>query len=714
MIETLYATDALNSAAGFGLAALVGFFFGVALERAGLASSRKIAAVFYFRDMTVLKVMFTAIVVATIGLAYLFQLGWLKPDSLFFLDTVYGAHIVGGLLVGIGMVMGGWCPGTATAGLGSGRIDALIFLVGVIGGSILFNEVFPWIKPLYEYKASGIVSAPGEFGLPTPIFVLGLTVFAVILFWICEIIEQVRQMRVHQLPHYVDYLAGRAAPSEPLGVGMRGRTLLQTGYYRVSLIFLILFSIALVAAAAGLLFVQPANVAQLRAQGWRPLGLGIFDRRGGDQRLLEAINQGADHIEPAGLAQRIMAGEPGLYVVDLRTPDEFQAFHIRGAVNIPPQDLPKHLKPYKDQGTIVLYSNGMTHPGQAAIVLRRHGYNNVYILTDGLDGFINQCLKPASLRPYPVTDEQAQQIRECRAYFLEGEAAGTPSGVAPAEWAAREPGLVDTQWLQDNLGRPGLAVIDVRPQPEYNTSHIPGAFSLAVDNLRGNTGGIPSVLLPPDQLAARFGAMGITPGTMVVLAYGERAHDATLPTVALDALGHKPFAVLDGGFAKWTFEQRPVSGELPSASGATYRPVPGANRFIIGADDVFERAKAGAVIIDVRPAEYYRGEKSDEPRAGHIPGAINRPYTEDTVDAGGYLVFKPAAELEQAYAALIPSKTTNAAAGMPRHVIVHCRTGHQASQTFFILRHLLGYTNLLFYDAGWTEWAARPDLPVQK
>jgi len=416
MINTLYAADALNSTAGFAFSVLIGFFFGVALERAGLASSRKIAAIFYFRDMTVLKVMLTAITTAAIGLAYLFRLGWLDPASIYFPETVYGAQIVGGLLLGIGMVTGGWCPGTATAGLGSGRIDALLFLAGVAGGSVLFNETFEWVKPLYEYRTAGIVSAPEIFGVSGPAFVVGLSVVAVILFWISEAVEQARQLRVHQAPDYIDYIATKKAP-EHLAAGVPGRTLLQTGYYRTSIIFLTLFSAALIGAAAGLLFVEPVELPELKAQ-WR-----MFAGQSAEQRLMEHIEKGRDHIAPEDLARRIMNEEPGLLVVDIRPPDEYRQFHIRGAVNVPPPDLFDYLEPYKDRGMIVLYSNGMNHSGQAAAALRRQGYDNVYILTDGLEGFKERCLKPVSLRSYPVSQEQAQRIRECREYFLGGAAA---------------------------------------------------------------------------------------------------------------------------------------------------------------------------------------------------------------------------------------------------------------------------------------------------
>ena len=111
-----------------------------------------------------------------------------------------------------------------------------------------------------------------------------------------------------------------------------------------------------------------------------------------------------------------------------------------------------------------------------------------------------------------------------------------------------------------------------------------------------------------------------------------------------------------------------------------------------------------AIILDVRPKDYFTGKKSDEARAGHIPGAVNRPYTEDVVTTNTGVGLKPVDELARAYEKIIPSKETT--------VIVHCRTGHQASQTFFVLKRLLGYKNVYYYDAGWTEWAARRELPV--
>jgi len=111
MISSFYSLDALGSSQAFAAALVIGILFGLVLERAGFASSRKLAAVFYFKDMTVIKVMFTAVLVAAIGLVYARLFGLVQVDDVYLLPTVYGAQIVGGLLFGAGFVVGGWCPG---------------------------------------------------------------------------------------------------------------------------------------------------------------------------------------------------------------------------------------------------------------------------------------------------------------------------------------------------------------------------------------------------------------------------------------------------------------------------------------------------------------------------------------------------------------------------------------------------------------------------
>jgi 3-mercaptopyruvate sulfurtransferase SseA len=208
------------------------------------------------------------------------------------------------------------------------------------------------------------------------------------------------------------------------------------------------------------------------------------------------------------------------------------------------------------------------------------------------------------------------------------------------------------------------------------------------------------------MLAAQFSLLGLNPADTVVLVAGDKFHDATLAAMAFERLGHMDYAVMNGGYAKWSEEGWPVNAALPSVNASKYPVKNGADNFTVDFRAVAATlGRPGTVIIDVRPADFHMGRKSDEARAGHIPGALNHPFTEDVITSSDKVVtFKTIDALAAAYSQMIPSRNTE--------VIVHCRTGHQASQTFFVLKHLLGYPNVGWYDAGWTEWAARPELLV--
>ncbi len=157
MIETFFGTDQLVMQPGprtFFVSLLIGLAFGFALERAGFGSSRKLVGVFYLRDMTVIKVMFTALITGMLGLSFAVGMGWINLEQqVNLLPTVYGAQAIGGLIFGVGFAMGGWCPGTAAVGLTSGKLDALVFLVGVVIGSIFYNETYSWTAGLRDLGA---------------------------------------------------------------------------------------------------------------------------------------------------------------------------------------------------------------------------------------------------------------------------------------------------------------------------------------------------------------------------------------------------------------------------------------------------------------------------------------------------------------------------------------------------------------------------------
>lgn len=136
----------MNSAMISGL--LLGAGFGFALERAGFGSPAKLTAQFRLTDWSVFKVMFTAIVFAAVGLMVLERVGLVAQDELFVPPAFLGAAALGGALVGAGFAVGGYCPGTSVVGFMSGRIDAAIFLIGLLIGTWIFAWMFPSLEPL--------------------------------------------------------------------------------------------------------------------------------------------------------------------------------------------------------------------------------------------------------------------------------------------------------------------------------------------------------------------------------------------------------------------------------------------------------------------------------------------------------------------------------------------------------------------------------------
>jgi hypothetical protein len=116
---------------------ILGFFFGFFLERAGFSSALKLTSQFYFRDFSVLKVMFTAIVVAMVGIGYFAMLGWLDMSQVFVPPAFIWPQLVGGLLLGAGFIVGGYCPGTSLVAAAIGKLDALFFIGGIFIGSRL-------------------------------------------------------------------------------------------------------------------------------------------------------------------------------------------------------------------------------------------------------------------------------------------------------------------------------------------------------------------------------------------------------------------------------------------------------------------------------------------------------------------------------------------------------------------------------------------------
>ena len=158
------------------LAFLIGIGFGFFLERAGFGSARKLVSQFYLNDLAVFKVMFTAIVTAMLGVTYLGWIGWLDLSLVYLVPTYLLPQVVGGLILGAGFVVGGYCPGTSVAATATGRVDGLLYVLGIFAGMFTFAELYPWLKGFYLSGSGEALTLPGTFGLP-----YGVVVFAVVL-----------------------------------------------------------------------------------------------------------------------------------------------------------------------------------------------------------------------------------------------------------------------------------------------------------------------------------------------------------------------------------------------------------------------------------------------------------------------------------------------------------------------------------------------------
>ena len=186
----LYKFGWFDFAYSLQLAGLIGFMFGFVLERAGFGNPRKLTAIFYLRDFAVLKVMFTAIVVCILGLLYFSLFGWIDLGRVYLLPTFIWPQIVGGLVLGIGFVMGGYCPTTSVVATVSGKLDGLIFIIGMMLGSVFFAEIFPFLKGFYTSGNMGKIRLTDVFNINSGIIAFLVCLMAVGAYWFVEKVEQ--------------------------------------------------------------------------------------------------------------------------------------------------------------------------------------------------------------------------------------------------------------------------------------------------------------------------------------------------------------------------------------------------------------------------------------------------------------------------------------------------------------------------------------------
>lgn len=165
---------------------LIGFAFGFILESAGFGDSRLLTAQFYWRDLRVMKVMLTAILVAMVLIFWATALGWLDYDAIWVNPTYLWPEILGGLIMGIGFVLGGFCPGTSLVGAATLKVDALWFIAGTAVGIAGFGETVSLYDGFWHSGDLGRFTLPDWLGLPTGVVILGLVGGGLLILWLGE------------------------------------------------------------------------------------------------------------------------------------------------------------------------------------------------------------------------------------------------------------------------------------------------------------------------------------------------------------------------------------------------------------------------------------------------------------------------------------------------------------------------------------------------
>lgn len=172
------------------LAFIIGIGFGFVLESNGFSSSRRLAGMFYGYDTTVLKVFFTAAIVGSVGLLFLGLFKWIDLSSIYINPTYLWSTLGGGVIMGAGFILGGYCPGTSFCAASIGKLDALAFIGGMFIGILIFTEGYPLWEGFYNAKFMGSPVISEMIGTSRGFLTLLVILVALGMFWVGEWAEK--------------------------------------------------------------------------------------------------------------------------------------------------------------------------------------------------------------------------------------------------------------------------------------------------------------------------------------------------------------------------------------------------------------------------------------------------------------------------------------------------------------------------------------------
>ena len=349
---------------------LIGFAFGFTLEMSGFGNSRKLAAQFYFTEMTVLKVMFTAIAVAMVLLFGAVGLGILNFDQVWVNPTYLASGVVGGLIMGVGFIVGGFCPTTSLASASTGKIDGMFFVLGGFFGAFLFGETEKYFTNWNNNAGYyGRVTLDQVFGIPIGVVVLLVVLMALFMFWGAEQLERIFGKKdLSKEPKL--RIAGAAA----------------------------LLGMAIFVAAIG----SPSIEDKYRKV--------TFNRTENEQQVTytadDMLAKRLVYITPAEAFKAKYNQAMNPIYLDVRSEADYNLYHIKGAVYIPLDKLteviPVLLSEPPANTVFILMSNDETVATQAWKILVGSSVQNAYILEGGVNNWIaffgkdDKTLQPAT------------------------------------------------------------------------------------------------------------------------------------------------------------------------------------------------------------------------------------------------------------------------------------------------------------------------------
>jgi len=325
--------------------ALLGFGFGYVLESSGFGNSRILSAQFYFRNMTVLKVMFGAIITAMVLLFLMIGLGVLDYNLIWVNPTYLWSGILGGLIMGAGFIIGGFCPGTSLVAMATRKLDGLFFVLGVLFGIFLFGETERFYDIWWNFSGYlGRLTIPDWLNLPTGVVVTAIVLMALFMFWGSEQLERI--------------FGGRDLSAEPK-VRLAGAAVL-------------------LGLALAIVFIGDTTVDDK----WNRVAAV-------KETLLE---QREVQIHPGELLETIGNDSLKTIVLDVRPQNEYNLFHIAGSVNVPVDELPAYTPEIHAKQALntvfVVASNDEQTAAEAWKILMAESVPNAYILEGGINNWI--------------------------------------------------------------------------------------------------------------------------------------------------------------------------------------------------------------------------------------------------------------------------------------------------------------------------------------